>query len=107
MRKPTTQVVVDCNGAKASIGLLQYLVSCISVLRGVEYIAHPFWVTRPDLKALLQYETVLPSRFHVDSEARHEPSFDLYNDGGTVPIGRLVNVYIPDLSEGGADAKFL
>lgn len=101
MKKPPFQIVVDCNGLFVNLADLRYVEGCVSAIVGSENMHSPFWVTRSDLlHELYDRSTILDLQYtpnveflrQIADEARHEMSFDLYVDGGIVPIGRLVNV---------------
>jgi hypothetical protein len=91
--QPTVQIVIDCKGQTVVPGFLSHAESLVAQLRGTHYVQNCFWVTRIDLANDYAYHhgaRIL--RDVIGAEARHEPSFDLYEEGGIVPIARLVNV---------------
>lgn len=91
--EPTVQIVIDCKGQPVLPGFLGYTQSLLSQLRGVDYVQNLFWVTRTDLQRDYQARNMSTMNpFRVGEEPRHEASFDLYEEGGTVPVARLVNV---------------
>lgn len=91
--KPTVQIVIDCKGQTVLPGFLSYAESLIAQLRGTHYVQNTFWITRTDLACdYVGRNGVIDMRTRIGEEPRHEPSFDLYEDGGIVPIARIVNV---------------
>jgi hypothetical protein len=97
-KRPTIQIVVDCHRQPIAREALGYVEHLVGLIRGSDVMLRTFWVTRTDL--LYDFEARVGvkidyHRSHIDSEPRHEPSFDLYEAGGIVPIARLVNLPTP------------
>jgi hypothetical protein len=98
-KMPTICIVVDCHGQPIAREGLRYVEHLVGLLKGADYMGRTFWVTRTDL--MYDFEArggttqTYSGRDHIGEEPRHEPSFDLYEDGGIVPIARLVNLPIP------------
>ncbi len=95
---PSTQIVIDMHGAPVGRGMMQRGEAYIECLYGAGRKQPLFWVTRTDLlhDYVSRHYDVQSldglARQHLMDEPRHEPSFDLYCDGGIVPILRIINV---------------
>lgn len=95
---PTIQIVVDCHGQPIAREALRYVEHLVALIKGSFVLERTFWVTRHDLLHDFEIRVGAPqwiSPQSIASEARHEPSFDLYEDGGYVPVARLVNLAPP------------
>ena len=97
------QIVIDCQGERIEKRHLMYAEACTRVLLGEERSQPSFWITRDDLcndyTARHLVDISMSHRNRIGSEHRHEPSFDLYIDGGIIPVARLINVAIPDFTD--------
>lgn len=94
--RPTFQVIVDAHGLPASDDLLRYTAYFLGNVWRSTFMDSCFWVTRTDLFYDFQSRSgpaIIATK--ITHESRHEPSFDLYQDGGIVPIARLINVALP------------
>jgi hypothetical protein len=101
--KPRLQVVLDCRGEAAQMRHMRLLEAFLGLIRGSEYAAGlMIWITRTDLLEDLEGRGELSSlqmpHWSLAAERFHDPSFDLYESGERVPVGRLINVKIPDWS---------
>lgn len=91
--EPSMHIVIDCKGQYVTTNFLRYTENLLARLRGSQYIENTFWITRHDLHHDFEARNAaIVLHLKLASEPRHEPSFDLYEDGGIVPIARLVNV---------------
>jgi hypothetical protein len=99
VRRPTFQVVVDCKGAPLSGPLCIYLENLIGAIKGYEWLEPSFWITRTDLYYKYEAEhtqaQMIQATKKLSHDPRHEPSCDLYFNGGIVPVGRLINLELP------------
>lgn len=100
--RPRMLLILDIEGERAEPRHLEYLKALLAQMLGAEKIERAFWVTRTDLAVDFRGRRGFESYFGVEElrdiadEPRHEPVFDLYVDGGVVPLGRIVNVKIPE-----------
>lgn len=95
---PTIQIVVDCHGQPIAREALRYVENLFGKLVGSDRMYRTFWVTRHDLLHDFERRVGMSDRMSrqtIGSEVRHDPSFDLYEDGGYVPVARLVNMAPP------------
>lgn len=95
---PTIQIVVDCHGQPIAREALRYVEHIFGNLVGSDRMLRTFWVTRHDFLQDFYARIGMPdciNRQTILSESRHEPSFDMYEDGGIVPVARLVNLAPP------------
>ena len=103
--KPTFQIVVDLHGEAVQEQHLYYLQNLVMAIMGAERIGGFFWITRCDLfhDYCARYKGMRDILKDIGDAKFHEPSFDLYlrehDPYQPVPIGRLVNVKIPELPE--------
>ena len=101
-QKPTFQVVVDCHGEAVDERNLYYLLNCVMAIVGAKRTDKHFWVTRTDLfhDYLSRYRGTKDLADVIVGQRFHAASFDLYlrNNEPTapIPVGRLVNVKIPE-----------
>jgi hypothetical protein len=93
-KSPTIQIIIDLHGAPVERRHLQWALACVGQMWGAEKMQPAFWITRTDLlhAYLSQNQMVDQSLRVLGDEPRHEPSFDLYHDGGIVPVLRIINV---------------
>jgi hypothetical protein len=97
-KPPTIQIVVDCHRQPIGREALRYVEHLFGKLVGSDRMLRTFWVTRCDLLHDFEMRIGWPQQINsqsIASEVRHEPSFDLYEDGGYVPVARLVNLAAP------------
>jgi hypothetical protein len=98
---PRLQLILDLQGEPVEPRHLEYMQARLAQMLGCEKMYRAFWVTRLDLaidyRGRYGIPVPLDRRTAQDlcDEVRHEPTFDLYVDGGTVPLGRIINVKIP------------
>lgn len=99
MKPPTMQIVIDCHGEAVTMQHLDLLRHHAMHRLGYEDVRRTVFVTRTDLLHDLAdrvYASHVTTFEKIEHEFRHEPSFDLYLPGEIVPIGRLVNVKVPE-----------
>ncbi len=100
---PHLQIVLDCHGEPAQMRHLRLLDCYLARARGSEYVAGLIWITRSDLLDDFVGRGEMPmgypsNHWSIAAEKFHEPSFDLFETGRSRPVGRLVNLKIPDWS---------
>ena len=89
---------MDLRGEPVEPRHLGLLRARLEMLLGSGRVYPYFWITRTDLAADFHGRYGSTGHQEIGAEPRHEPTFDFYVDGAIVPLGRLINVKIPDWS---------
>jgi hypothetical protein len=89
---------MDLRGEPVEPRHLDLLRVRLEMLLGSHRVYSYFWITRSDLAEQFHVQYGFTGHQQIGAEPRHEPTFDLYVNGGIVPLGRLINVKIPDWS---------
>ena len=102
MKQPKIQITLDCQGEVVTPAHLRHLEACIACLFGFDKVQDSFWITRDDLLCEFLSRNVESRTSPIGRDKFHEPTFDLYfrdhNPAQPIPIGRLINVKIPELT---------